>query len=163
MKLRAGEPREAIVKTLLGVLGLALALVFVVAAGAVVVVLSATGLGILLARFLPLSVFEASLLTLISLLAFLYAAWRVVAAFVSTSTDSPFDADDDDEWGEEDEFDDDEGRSDDDAPLDKQAFIPSIPRWRQPIKRAEYDKAGRNDPCPCGSGKKYKNCHGKAN
>lgn len=22
-------------------------------------------------------------------------------------------------------------------------------------------KAGRNDPCPCGSGKKYKNCHGK--
>ncbi|MFA6469224.1 MAG: preprotein translocase subunit SecA [Bacteroidota bacterium] len=23
------------------------------------------------------------------------------------------------------------------------------------------DKVGRNDPCPCGSGKKYKNCHGK--
>ncbi|MDR1102216.1 MAG: SEC-C domain-containing protein [Tannerella sp.] len=22
-------------------------------------------------------------------------------------------------------------------------------------------RAGRNDPCPCGSGKKYKNCHGK--
>lgn len=22
-------------------------------------------------------------------------------------------------------------------------------------------KVGRNDPCPCGSGKKYKNCHGK--
>ena len=21
-------------------------------------------------------------------------------------------------------------------------------------------KIGRNDPCPCGSGKKYKNCHG---
>jgi uncharacterized protein YecA (UPF0149 family) len=21
-------------------------------------------------------------------------------------------------------------------------------------------KAGRNDPCPCGSGKKYKRCHG---
>jgi preprotein translocase subunit SecA len=21
-------------------------------------------------------------------------------------------------------------------------------------------KVGRNDPCPCGSGKKYKNCHG---
>jgi preprotein translocase subunit SecA len=24
----------------------------------------------------------------------------------------------------------------------------------------EVDKAGRNDPCPCGSGKKYKKCHG---
>ena len=23
------------------------------------------------------------------------------------------------------------------------------------------DKVGRNDPCPCGSGKKYKQCHGK--
>ena len=22
-------------------------------------------------------------------------------------------------------------------------------------------QVGRNDPCPCGSGKKYKNCHGK--
>jgi len=25
----------------------------------------------------------------------------------------------------------------------------------------EGDKVGRNDPCPCGSGKKYKHCHGK--
>ncbi|MDQ6662905.1 MAG: SEC-C metal-binding domain-containing protein, partial [Acidobacteriota bacterium] len=22
------------------------------------------------------------------------------------------------------------------------------------------DKTGRNDPCPCGSGKKFKKCHG---
>ena len=25
----------------------------------------------------------------------------------------------------------------------------------------KMDKVGRNDPCPCGSGKKYKQCHGK--
>jgi preprotein translocase subunit SecA len=25
----------------------------------------------------------------------------------------------------------------------------------------EFDKVGRNDPCPCGSGKKYKQCHGQ--
>jgi hypothetical protein len=25
-----------------------------------------------------------------------------------------------------------------------------------------FEKVGRNDPCPCGSGKKYKLCHGKA-
>ncbi len=30
---------------------------------------------------------------------------------------------------------------------------------RQPIRVEE--KVGRNEPCPCGSGKKYKNCHGK--
>ncbi|MCK6605463.1 MAG: preprotein translocase subunit SecA [Ignavibacteriaceae bacterium] len=29
----------------------------------------------------------------------------------------------------------------------------------QPVRVEE--KVGRNDPCPCGSGKKYKNCHGK--
>jgi preprotein translocase subunit SecA len=28
------------------------------------------------------------------------------------------------------------------------------------VKR-EGDKVGRNDPCPCGSGKKYKKCHGQ--
>ena len=27
--------------------------------------------------------------------------------------------------------------------------------------RNDGPKVGRNDPCPCGSGKKYKNCHGK--
>ena len=26
---------------------------------------------------------------------------------------------------------------------------------------AEVPRAGRNEPCPCGSGRKYKNCHGK--
>ena len=30
----------------------------------------------------------------------------------------------------------------------------------QPFVR-QGDKVGRNDPCPCGSGKKYKQCHGK--
>ena len=28
-------------------------------------------------------------------------------------------------------------------------------------KQAKSTKVGRNDPCPCGSGKKYKQCHGK--
>jgi preprotein translocase subunit SecA len=30
----------------------------------------------------------------------------------------------------------------------------------QPVQR-NMQKVGRNDPCPCGSGKKYKHCHGK--
>jgi preprotein translocase subunit SecA len=33
---------------------------------------------------------------------------------------------------------------------------------RGPVKQATSDKVGRNDPCPCGSGKKYKRCHGAA-
>src|SRR5690606_41513496 len=27
--------------------------------------------------------------------------------------------------------------------------------------RRDEPKVGRNDPCPCGSGKKYKQCHGR--
>jgi len=41
---------------------------------------------------------------------------------------------------------------------------PQQPR-REPVQRVQPvrvdKKPGRNDPCPCGSGKKYKNCHGK--
>ena len=39
------------------------------------------------------------------------------------------------------------------------AAAPQQPRVTEPIKAAP--RVGRNDPCPCGSGKKYKNCHGK--
>jgi len=38
----------------------------------------------------------------------------------------------------------------------------SVAQETDPATRvAEVPKAGRNDPCPCGSGKKYKVCHGK--
>ena len=35
------------------------------------------------------------------------------------------------------------------------------PARRKPVER-EGEKVGRNEPCPCGSGKKYKRCCGKA-
>jgi preprotein translocase subunit SecA len=30
-----------------------------------------------------------------------------------------------------------------------------------PVVRSEWDKTGRNEECPCGSGKKFKHCHGR--
>jgi len=45
------------------------------------------------------------------------------------------------------------------ADVEYQSSTPPPPRKKQPVKRAA--KAGRNDPCPCGSGKKFKNCCGK--
>lgn len=41
-----------------------------------------------------------------------------------------------------------------------QAVIPEEETIIQPFVREEA-KVGRNDPCPCGSGKKFKQCHGK--
>lgn len=32
---------------------------------------------------------------------------------------------------------------------------------RQPVVKKSFEKIGRNDPCPCGSGKKYKQCCGR--
>jgi preprotein translocase subunit SecA len=36
----------------------------------------------------------------------------------------------------------------------------SVSTAPQPVRVAEEQKLGRNDPCWCGSGKKYKKCHG---
>jgi preprotein translocase subunit SecA len=58
------------------------------------------------------------------------------------------------------------------APIARPAPAPSA-RGKQPARvggddapvqtvRREEPKVGRNDPCPCGSGKKYKKCHGAA-
>ena len=41
----------------------------------------------------------------------------------------------------------------------KQAASPD-PNAMVPIVKAEHEKVGRNDPCWCGSGKKFKFCHG---
>ena len=35
-------------------------------------------------------------------------------------------------------------------------------RSREPIRNRQ-PQVGRNEPCPCGSGKKYKACHGRRN
>ena len=44
---------------------------------------------------------------------------------------------------------------------DEEAAQPDYQQGPQtPIVR-EGAKIGRNDPCPCGSGKKYKHCHGQ--
>jgi preprotein translocase subunit SecA len=42
-----------------------------------------------------------------------------------------------------------------------QAVAGQGPQRLEPIRNVGL-KIGRNDPCPCGSGKKYKKCHGRA-
>jgi len=38
--------------------------------------------------------------------------------------------------------------------------LPQRPSGKVETVRRDSEKIGRNDPCPCGSGKKYKKCHG---
>jgi preprotein translocase subunit SecA len=37
----------------------------------------------------------------------------------------------------------------------------AAPHAAQPPLTRDGRKVGRNEPCPCGSGKKYKHCHGQ--
>ena len=32
---------------------------------------------------------------------------------------------------------------------------------KEAVRQERFKGVGRNDPCPCGSGKKFKKCHGK--
>ena len=66
--------------------------------------------------------------------------------------------------GERTDYDDDEFESvlaelDTDIDKAEPPFMFTPPPKPQPI--VNTNKVGRNDPCPCGSGKKYKHCHGK--
>ena len=53
----------------------------------------------------------------------------------------------------------------DDVDDDGESFVQRVPEAepepQKPIVKSEQDRIGRNDPCFCGSGKKFKNCHGK--
>jgi len=49
-----------------------------------------------------------------------------------------------------------EGRANEEGKIDQASAAPKAP------VKAEGPRVGRNDPCPCGSGRKYKKCHGAA-
>ena len=44
---------------------------------------------------------------------------------------------------------------------DKPEDISDLEKLLNPPQVVKSEKIGRNDPCPCGSGKKYKQCHGR--
>ena len=58
------------------------------------------------------------------------------------------------------------------AKQDKFQIMNKVKPWRNPVVRYQvlhglgptmtraHPKVGRNEPCPCGSGKKFKKCHG---
>jgi preprotein translocase subunit SecA len=48
------------------------------------------------------------------------------------------------------------------SPLGMAAAAPSAPvEARDPNNPSTWGRVGRNEPCPCGSGKKFKHCHGQ--
>jgi len=111
-------------------------LVFAILGVAVLGVAAFISLGALLARWLPLSLFQASALAIAA-----SAAVALVFQALATMMHLHMDHGDDNDfqW----------------IPINEDDPTPTPPT-------ASIPKVGRNEPCPCGSGKKYKNCCGKS-
>ncbi len=141
-------------KTVLVILLFVLGVFAALALGGGLLALLAYGVGWLLNRLMQVEPFQATALALGAMLAFGILAehiWRVIVSPPPFSSDS--DDYDDDEY--DDEYDDED--EEDEPPV----FVnPAIPRWRQPLKQVDFSNIKPDDRCPCGSGRKYKNCHG---
>ena len=130
---------------------LAILILLAVAVAILLLSLGFVGMGWLLSRILPLSLFEASVIAILSGLGLAY----VIGQIVSIPTGPTYDEDweDEEDWDEEDW--DEEWEDEYEEPI-------SFPQWRRRgEKSTDVPLVGRNDPCPCGSGKKYKYCHGR--
>jgi flagellar basal body-associated protein FliL len=135
--------------------------VLLLAAISGLVVWVASGIGWTLIHWLrlPFTLFEATLVSLISLVATTWLAWRLLAGFVTLPLSSSSAADE----GDEDEWDEDNEDDEEDDEREEAQTVSSIPKWRQPIRNARdgFPIVDPDDRCPCGSGRKYKNCHGR--
>lgn len=136
-----------------------LAVLLVLVLGTGLVVLLAYGLGWFFSQFLPLTLFEATLVSLIGIAIVGAVIYQIAGAFISGPVVEDKDYDewllDDDDWDED--WDDLVETQD---ASDSTGFVSGVPRWRQARPKPVYYDVGRNEPCPCGSGKKFKHCHG---
>ncbi len=153
-------------KTILAFIAIVVGVILLVALGGGVLILLSYGVGWLLARFLPFSPFEATALSLAGISIVAWVAVRLIVAFVPEPFNaSTGDLDDEDEDDFDDDFDvdfdGDELEDEEPLPEPNTASYPGIPRWRQPIKPVDFSNVKPDDRCPCGSGRKYKNCHGR--
>jgi hypothetical protein len=144
-------------KFIASLFGILLVVLLLLGIGGALVFLMAYGLGLginLIADFEP---FQATLLGILSIV----AAGFLTSRIWDMARPEPVSLDDDDYYDYEDDYDDDLFEEfDDDDDDDEPDLYPGIPRWRQPLKTLDFSNTKPDDRCPCGSGRKYKNCHG---
>ena len=142
-------------KTILVALLFILGVFLVLGIGGGLLVMLAYGVGWVLNRIVHFEPFQVTVISLAGMLVFGILAERIWQVIISAPPLSP-DLDE-----EEDEFDFEDDYFDVDEEDDAAVIYPGIPRWRQPLKTPDFSNVKPDDRCPCGSGRKYKNCHGK--
>jgi hypothetical protein len=129
-------------------------IIIVVGLGSVILVLWAYGAGQVMLRILPsgtFNAFEATLLNQVGVLIVGMMVFRIVSTATSKPLASKVVKKADEIVDELDEVDVTENEADEFA---------GIPRWRRPLKNIDFTDVKPNDPCPCGSGRKFQKCHG---
>jgi hypothetical protein len=132
-------------------LGFILLATLVLTIGSGLLVLMAYGVGWVINHVMGLGSFQATTLSLAGIFVFIILTDRVIHALTPLA---PLNFEDNEEDNEIDDYD----VSEDEEALNK--LYAGIPRWRRPSKNLDFSEAKPDDRCPCGSGRKYKNCHG---
>ncbi len=115
------------------------------------IVVSATafiGAGYIIHLAIPLTLFQSCLLCIGATMASTFIIFGIAVGMVITPGYKNEYYDEDEDWDDEDE----DGDEDYDTPRR---------RFDKKLTVIKTDKIGRNVPCPCGSGKKYKLCCGR--
>jgi len=126
----------------------ALVIAVLLAIGGGLLALLAFGVGWVINLVMHLEPFQATVIGLAGMFIFGTLIKHIWDSVMATARNM-------DEFEEYDEDNEDEENDEDELP-----FYPGVPRWRQPLKSVDFSDTKPDDRCPCGSGRKYKNCHG---
>lgn len=143
-------------RVILVVIFFVLGILAALALGGGLLVLMAYGVGWVVNQVMHLEPFQATILALAGIVAFGILAARIWEAIISAPAMLRGEAEDEEQDEEDEEYDEDD--EDEEPPVI--IVNPHLPRWRQPLKNVDFSNTQPDDRCPCGSGRKYKNCHG---
>jgi uncharacterized protein YchJ len=136
-----------------------LGIIALVALAGGLLVLLAYGVGLLINLVMHLEPFQATALSLVGVVLSGWFALHIVSQFMPAAARQS-EIEDEYEYEDEDDFEDDEDEDEEDDGQIGLNRYPGVPLWRQPLKQIDFSNAKPDDRCPCGSGRKYKNCHG---
>jgi hypothetical protein len=140
-------------RTTASTLKIILAVILAAALASVVFVLLAYGMGWLLSLVLPLSTFEASLLSLIAMMGLLVSGVGLVRSIAAITQREPMGYEEPSDWDPDEDliWDEDLDHEIDDI----------LSRKSRTASSDRRNRSGPDDPCPCGSGRRYRDCHGQ--
>lgn len=146
-----------IFRNILVMIGLVLGALLVGSLLISLVTLAFLGLGALFSYFFNLTLFEATVVTLLGAMVLMLLVHSIRILFSSTESEAyeDWEEEDDEDW-----YDEDEDEEEDQYP--GRSFLHRLSSRESEREEDIFAGIGRNDPCPCGSGRKFKYCHGRA-